>query len=89
VCFCCRQRFRAAPPAAAPACSGSILQSDETSVRVGNWNWWIWIFHNGDDCLFLIRSSRAGGVVEEFLGEARTQVLRFLANLLDSPPGQF
>ena len=51
--------------------AGSILQSDETSVRVGKRNWWTWVFHHGDDCCFLIRPSRAKGVVEEFLGEAR------------------
>jgi transposase len=50
---------------------GSILQSDETSVRVGKRTWWTWVFHHAADCCFLIRPSRAKGVVEEFLGEAR------------------
>ena len=49
----------------------SILQSDETSVRVGKRNWWIWVFHHGDDCCFVIRPNRGKDVVEEFLGEAR------------------
>jgi integrase len=33
----------------------TILQSDETSVRVGNRTWWTWVFHHDDDCCFVIR----------------------------------
>jgi transposase len=36
----------------------TILQSDETSVRVGNRTWWTWVFHHDDDCCFVIRPSR-------------------------------
>jgi transposase len=50
---------------------GSILQSDETGVRVGKRNWWNWVFHHGRDCCFLVRPSRGKGVVEAFLGEHR------------------
>lgn len=50
---------------------GSILQSDETSVRVGKRNWWTWVFHHGDDCCFVIRPSRGKDVVAEFLGDVR------------------
>jgi transposase len=25
--------------------SGTILQSDETGLRVGKKNWWLWVFH--------------------------------------------
>jgi len=50
---------------------GTILQSDETSVRVGNRTWWTWVFHHDEDCCFVIRSSRGKDVVEEFLGDAR------------------
>jgi len=49
----------------------SILQSDETSVRVGKRTWWTWVFHHDDDCCFVIRPSRGKNVVEEFLGDVR------------------
>lgn len=49
----------------------TILQSDETSVRVGKRTWWTWVFHHGNDCCFVIRPSRGKNVVEEFLGEVR------------------
>ena len=49
----------------------SILQSDETSVRVGKRTWWTWVFHHGDDCCFVIHPSRGKNVVEEFLGDVR------------------
>jgi transposase len=51
--------------------ASSILQSDETSVRVGKRTWWTWVFHHADDCCFVIRPSRGKDVVEEFLGEVR------------------
>lgn len=51
--------------------SGSILQSDETSARVGKKTWWTWVFHHGDSACFRVRPSRGKAVVEEFLGEAR------------------
>jgi transposase len=51
--------------------SGTILQSDETSVRVGKKTWWTWVFHNGDSACFLIRPSRGKAVVGEFLGAVR------------------
>jgi transposase len=51
--------------------SGTILQSDETSARVGKKTWWNWVFHHGDSTCFLIRPSRGKSVVEEFLGETR------------------
>jgi transposase len=51
--------------------SGTILQSDETSARVGKKTWWTWVFHNGDSACFLIRPSRGKAVVGEFLGAMR------------------
>ena len=51
--------------------SGSILQSDETSVRVGKATWWSWVFHHGRQCCFVIRKSRGKDVVEAFLGKRR------------------
>jgi transposase len=47
--------------------SGSILQSDETSVRVGKQTWWNWVFHHGDSACFIIEPSRGKDVVEGFL----------------------
>jgi transposase len=54
--------------------SGTILQSDETSVRVGKRNWWTWVFHHGRDCCFVIRPSRGKDVVADFLGKHRPEV---------------
>jgi len=51
--------------------SGSILQSDETGMRVGKKTWWAWVFHHGKACCFVIAPSRGKNVVEEFLGEHR------------------
>jgi transposase len=51
--------------------AGTILQSDETSVRVGKRTWWTWVFHHANDCCFVIRPSRGKDVVEEFLGDVR------------------
>ena len=54
--------------------AGSVLQSDETSVRVGKKNWWTWVFHHGEDCCFVIRNSRGKDVVADFLGDVRPAV---------------
>jgi transposase len=51
--------------------SGTVLQSDETSVRVGKQTFWTWVFHHGDSACFIIRPSRSKAVVEEFLGRVR------------------
>ena len=51
--------------------ASSILQSDETSVRVGKRTWWTWVFHHAQDCCFVIRPGRGKQVVEEFLGGHR------------------
>ncbi len=53
--------------------AGPILQSDETSQRVGKQTWWNWVFHDADSACFVIRPSRGKDVVEEFLGKARPQ----------------
>lgn len=50
---------------------GSILQSDETGMRVGKKTWWAWVFHHDKECCFVIRPSRGKDVVEEFLGGHR------------------
>jgi transposase len=51
--------------------SGTALQSDETGLRVGKTNWWLWVFHHGDSAVFVAEPSRAKGVVEKFLGDVR------------------
>ena len=51
--------------------AGTILQSDETSVRVGKRTWWNWVFHHADSACFLIHPNRSRAVVEEFLGDVR------------------
>ncbi|MBK5956712.1 hypothetical protein CCR97_00510, partial [Rhodoplanes elegans] len=51
--------------------AGAVLESDETSVRVGKRNWWLWTFHHGADCCFVVRPSRGKDVVAAFLGEVR------------------
>ena len=50
---------------------GTILQSDETGLRVGKQNWWLWVFHHDDSALFVAAPSRAKNVVEDFLGDFR------------------
>jgi len=54
--------------------AGTILQSDETSVRVGKRTWWSWVFHHADSAAFVIRASRGKAVVEEFLGDYRPDI---------------
>ena len=49
--------------------SGTVLQSDETSVRVGHRTFWAWVFHHGDSACFVIRPSRGKAVVAAFLGD--------------------
>jgi transposase len=53
--------------------SGTALESDETSARVGKKTFWTWVFHHGDSAYFVIRPSRGKLVVEEFLGDARPE----------------
>ena len=50
---------------------GSIMGSDETTVRVNKVNWWQWVFQNAEACVHVIRASRKKDVVAEFLGEFR------------------
>lgn len=51
--------------------ASTILQSDETSVRVGKKTWWTWVFHHADSACFVTHPHRSRVVVEEFLGEYR------------------
>jgi len=51
--------------------SGTALASDETGIRVGKANWWLWVFHHEDAAVFLVDQHRSKAVVESFLGEWR------------------
>ena len=51
--------------------SGTALASDETGMRVGKSNWWLWVFHHGDSAVFVADKHRSKAVVEAFLGEWR------------------
>jgi transposase len=51
--------------------SGTALASDETGIRVGKANWWLWVFHDGDTAVFIVDAHRSKQVVETFLGEWR------------------
>jgi transposase len=50
---------------------GTILQSDETGLRVGKKNWWLWVFHHDDSAVFVVEPSRGKKAVEDFLGDFR------------------
>lgn len=51
--------------------AATALASDETGLRVGKANWWLWVFHHADSAVFVAASRRAKAVVEEFLGDHR------------------
>ena len=46
-------------------------KGDETGLRVGKKNWWLWVFHHKDNAIFAAEPSRAKKVVEDFLGDWR------------------
>jgi len=48
--------------------AGTALASDETGMRVGKTNWWLWVFHHGNSAVFVADSHRSKAVVEDFLG---------------------
>jgi transposase len=50
---------------------GPVLESDETGIRVGKANWWLWVFHHADSAAFVIDRHRSKAVVAAFLGEHR------------------
>src|SRR5271167_1509023 len=51
--------------------AGTALASDETGMRVGKANWWLWVFHHGDSAVFVADNHRSKAVVEAFLGDWR------------------
>ena len=54
--------------------SGTAIQSDETGMRVGKKNWWLWVFHHQDSAVFVCEPSRAKKVVADFLGDWRPDI---------------
>jgi transposase len=51
--------------------SGTAMESDETGLRVGKRNWWLWVFHHKDNAVFVVEPSRGKCVPKAFLGEHR------------------
>ena len=51
--------------------AGTALASDETGMRVGKANWWLWVFHHADSAVFVADKHRSKAVVESFLGDWR------------------
>lgn len=50
--------------------AGTVLQSDETGLRVGKANWYLWVFHHEDSAV-VAKPARAQTVVSDFLGDMR------------------
>ncbi len=51
--------------------AGTALASDETGMRVGKANWWLWVFHHADCAVFVAARHRSRAVVHAFLGDWR------------------
>ena len=51
--------------------AGTALACDETSLRVGKANHWLWVFHHADSAVFVAARHRSKAVVEAFLGAWR------------------
>jgi transposase len=51
-----------------------VMESDETTMRVGKKNWWLWVFHHADSAMLTLKPSRAKTVVAEFLGGYRPNI---------------
>ena len=39
--------------------AGTALASDETGMRVGKANWWLWVFHHRDSAVFVADNHRS------------------------------
>jgi transposase len=65
--------------------SGTAVASDETGLRVGKANWWLWVFHHGDSAVFVAHPHRSKPVVADFLGEWRPDY--WLSDRLGSQTG--
>jgi transposase len=49
----------------------TAMESDETGLRVGKRNWWLWVFHHKDNAVFVVAPSRGKCVPNAFLGDHR------------------
>jgi len=49
----------------------TAMESDETGLRVGKRNWWLWVFHHKDNAVFVVEPSRGKCVPHAFLGDHR------------------
>jgi transposase len=47
--------------------ASSVLESDETGMRVGKRNFWLWVVHHKDSAVFLADPTRAKRVLGDFL----------------------
>lgn len=54
--------------------SGTAIASDETGLRVGKSNGWMWTFHHGLFAVFVAAMSRGKQVVADFLGDWRPEL---------------
>jgi transposase len=54
--------------------AGPVINSDETSARVGGRNWWQWVFGTPDASYHVIAPSRGGDVIDAFLAGAEPEV---------------
>jgi hypothetical protein len=43
---------------------GQVVASDETGLRVGKANWWLWVFHHATSAIFVADKHRSKAVVE-------------------------
>ena len=46
-----------------------VAYCDETTFRVDGEDWWLWVFTDGRNTIFVIRHSRSGKIVDEILGK--------------------
>jgi transposase len=51
--------------------AGTAIASDETGLRVGKSNWWLWVFHHAKSAVFVADPHRSRAVVQTFLGDWR------------------
>ena len=51
--------------------AGAAIASDETGLRVGKDNWWLWVFHHASSAVFGADRHRSRAVGGRFLGDWR------------------
>ena len=54
--------------------AGPVINSDETSARVGGRNWWQWVFQTPSASYHVIAPSRGADVIDAFLAGAEPEV---------------